>query len=55
MRIRVPETDYMKRNWKRRNEMEHTIEIPADAKTVTLELKKRDTFTLRSLLPRIKA
>ena len=35
--------------------MEHTIEIPADARTVTLELKKRDTFTLRSLLPQIKA
>jgi len=34
--------------------MEHTIEIPADARTVTLELKKRDTFTLRSLLPQIK-
>lgn len=34
--------------------MEHTIEIPADAKTVTLELKKRDTFTLRSLLPQVK-
>ena len=34
--------------------MEQTIEIPADAKTVTLELKKRDTFTLRSLLPQVK-
>lgn len=34
--------------------MEHTIEIPADARTVTLELRKRDTFTLRSLLPQIK-
>jgi len=34
--------------------MEHTIEIPADAKTVTLELKKHCTFTLRSLLPQIK-
>ena len=34
--------------------MEHTIEIPADARTVTLELKKRDTFTLRSLLPQVK-
>ena len=34
--------------------MEQTIEIPADARTVTLELKKRDTFTLRSLLPQIK-
>lgn len=30
------------------------IEIPADAKTVTLELKKHCTFTLRSLLPQIK-
>ena len=30
------------------------IEIPADAKTVTLELKKQCTFTLRSLLPQIK-
>lgn len=29
------------------------IEIPADAKTVTLELKKHCTFTLRSLLPNI--
>lgn len=35
---------YTKRNWKRRNEMEHTIEIPADVKTVTLELKKREEF-----------
>ena len=34
--------------------MEQTIEIPADARTVTLELKKRDTFTLRSLLPQVK-
>ena len=34
--------------------MEHTIEIPADTRTVTLELKKRDTFTLRSLLPQVK-
>ena len=34
--------------------MEHTIEIPADVRTVTLELKKRDMFTLRSLLPQIK-
>ena len=33
--------------------MEHTIEIPADAKTVTPEPKKRDTFTLRSLLPQV--
>ena len=30
------------------------IEIPADAKTVTLELKKQCGFTLRSLLPQIK-
>ena len=30
------------------------IEIPADAKTVTLELKKHCGFTLRSLLPQIK-
>lgn len=29
------------------------IEIPADTKTVTLELKKHCTFTLRSLLPNI--
>lgn len=29
------------------------IEIPADTKTVTLELKKRCGFTLRSLLPQI--
>ena len=29
------------------------IEIPADAKTVTLELEKRCGFTLRSLLPNI--
>lgn len=29
------------------------IEIPADAKTVTLELKKRCGFTLRQLLPNI--
>lgn len=29
------------------------IEIPADAKTVTLELKKQCGFTLRSLLPRV--
>lgn len=34
--------------------MEQTVEIPADAKTVTLELKKRDMFTLRSLLPQVK-
>ena len=35
--------------------MEKTeIEIPADVKTVTLELKKHCTFTLRSLLPNIK-
>lgn len=30
------------------------IEIPADAKTVTLELEKHCTFTLRSLLPQVK-
>lgn len=30
------------------------IEIPADEKIVTLELKKRCTFTLRSLLPQVK-
>lgn len=29
------------------------IEIPADAKTVTLELEKRCGFTLRSLLPQV--
>ena len=33
--------------------MEKVIEIPADAKTVTLELGKRCGFTLRSLLPNI--
>lgn len=31
------------------------IEIPADAKTVTLELKEHCGFTLRSLLPQINA
>lgn len=30
------------------------IEIPADAKTVTLEIEKRCTSTLRSLLPHVK-
>lgn len=30
------------------------IEIPADAKTVTLELERHGTFTLRSLLPQAK-
>lgn len=30
------------------------IEIPADSKTVTLELEKRRGFTLRSLLPYVK-
>ena len=30
------------------------IEIPADAKTVTLELERHSTFTLRSLLPQAK-
>lgn len=34
--------------------MEKVIEIPADAKTVTLELKKNGTFTLRTLLPQIR-
>jgi len=34
--------------------MEKVIEIPADAKTVTLELKKNNTFTLRTLLPQIR-
>ena len=34
--------------------MEHTIEIPADAKTVTLELAGSRALTLRSLLPHIK-
>ena len=29
------------------------IEIPADAKTVTLEIGKHCTFTLRSLLPHV--
>lgn len=33
--------------------MEQTIEIPAGTKTVTLELKERCAFTLRSLLPQI--
>lgn len=34
--------------------MEKVIEIPADTKTVTLELEKHCSFTLRSLLPYIK-
>lgn len=34
--------------------MEKVIEIPADTKTVTLELEKNNTFTLRSMLPQIK-
>ena len=34
--------------------MEKVIEIPADTKTVTLELEKNNTFTLRSILPQIK-
>lgn len=34
--------------------MTRTIEIPADAKTVTLELEKRGAFTLRSLLPQVR-
>jgi hypothetical protein len=33
--------------------MEKTIEIPADAETVTLKLEKPCGFTLRSLLPQI--
>lgn len=35
--------------------MTHEIDIPADAKTVTLELKKQCGFTLRSLLPQIES
>jgi len=35
--------------------MEQTIEIPADVKTVTLELEKKCGFTLRSLLPQVKS
>lgn len=31
------------------------IEIPADTKTVTLELKEHCSFTLRSLLPNIRS
>lgn len=31
------------------------IEIPADTKTVTLELKKHCSFTLRSLLPQVES
>lgn len=31
------------------------IEIPADAKTVTLEIEKHCSFTLRSLLPQIRS
>ena len=34
--------------------MEKVIEIPADARTVTLELKKSSAFTLRAVLPQIK-
>lgn len=34
--------------------MEQTIEIPADAEKVTLMLKDRCAFTLRSLLPNVK-
>lgn len=34
--------------------MEKTIEIPADAETVTLKLEKHCGFTLRSLLPQIR-
>ena len=36
-----------------RVEMEKVIEIPADAKTVTLEMKKNETLTLRAILPKI--
>jgi len=31
------------------------IEIPADVKTVTLEIEKHCSFTLRSLLPQIRS
>lgn len=31
------------------------IEIPADTKTVTLEIEKHCSFTLRSLLPQIRS
>ena len=34
--------------------MEHVIEIPADVKTVKLELERNCAFTLRSLLPQVK-
>jgi hypothetical protein len=34
--------------------MKHTIKIPADAETVTLELKKQCMITLRALLPQVK-
>lgn len=34
--------------------MEKVIEIPADARTVTLELKKSSEFTLRAVLPQVK-
>ena len=34
--------------------MEQTIEIPADAKTVTLELKGNCALTLRALLPKVR-
>lgn len=35
--------------------MEKTIEIPADTETVTLKLEKHCSFTLRSLLPRVRS
>lgn len=35
--------------------MENTIEIPADAKTVTLKLNGSRALTLRALLPQVKA
>jgi hypothetical protein len=34
--------------------MEQTIEIPADAETVTLKMEKQCSFTLRSLLPQVR-
>lgn len=34
--------------------MEQVIEIPADTRKVTLELKEHCAFTLRSLLPQVK-
>ena len=35
--------------------MDNTIEIPADAKTVTLKLNGSRALTLRALLPQVKA